>query len=120
MHEVSKSSRDNNNSLSNPVTVQYSADSGRTESNFSQQISHSIDQLLNKVRREKAERADTGGNFQQTFDTLRAEIRELRQKDNEQERERERETGMGSRERRADVGMGDSASQIGSSRNRDA
>ena len=46
---------------------------------------------MNKARRERAKRADTGGNFQQMFDTLRVEIRELRQKDNEQERERERE-----------------------------
>ena len=121
MHEASEGSRDNNNSLSNLVTVQHSMDSCRTESSFSQQISHSIDQLLNEVRRERAERADTGGNFQQMFDTLRAEIRELRQKDNEQEKgtERERETGMGSREREANVGMGNSASQTGRSRNRD-
>ncbi len=91
MCEVSEGSRDNNNSLSNPATVQHSVDSGRTESSFSQQISHSIDQLLNEVRRERAERAGIGGNFQQMFDTLRAEIRELRQKDNEWERERERQ-----------------------------
>ncbi len=83
MCEVSEGSGDNNNSLSNPVTAQCSTDSGRTEPSFSQQISHSIDQLLNEVRSERAERADTGGNFQQMFDTLRAEIRELRQKDNE-------------------------------------
>ena len=83
MHEVSKGSRDNNDSLSSPATAQYSTDSGRTESSFLQQISHSIDQLLNEVRRERAERADTGGNFQQMFDILRAEIRELRWKDNE-------------------------------------
>ncbi len=82
MHEASEGSRDNNNSLSNPVTAQHSVDSGRTESSLLQQISHSIDQLLKEVRRERAERADTGGNFQQMFDTLRVEIRELRQKDN--------------------------------------
>ena len=70
-----------------------------------------------EVRRERAERADTGGNFQQMFDTLRAKIRELGQKDNKQERERE--TGMGSRERRADAEMGNPTSQAGRrSRNR--
>ncbi len=83
MCEASKGSRDNNDLLSNPATAQHSIDSGRTEPSFSQQISHSIDQLLNEVRRERAERADTGGNFQQIFDMLRAEIRELRQEDNE-------------------------------------
>ncbi len=61
--EMSKGSRDNNNSLSSPVTAQCSVDSGGTESSLSQQISHSIDQLLNEVRRERAERADTGSNF---------------------------------------------------------
>ncbi len=83
VHEVSEGSRDNNESLSSPATVQCSTDSGRTESSLLQQISHSIDQLLNEVRRERAERADTGSNFQQMFDMLRAEIRELRQKENE-------------------------------------
>ena len=81
--EVSKGSRDNTESLSSPAIVQHSADSGRTKSSISQQIIHSIDWLLNEVRREWAERADTGRNFQQMFDILRAEIRELRQKDNE-------------------------------------
>ena len=73
-----------------------------------------------EVRRERAERADTGGNFQQMFDMLRAEIRELRQKDTEWERERERETGMGSRERRAAAGTGNPAPQARSSRIRGA
>ncbi len=80
---MSEGSRDNSKSLSSPAMTQLSADSGRTESSISQQISHSIDWLLNEVRRERAERADTGGNFQQMFDMLRTEIRELRQRDNE-------------------------------------
>ncbi len=66
---------------------------------------------MNKVRRERAERADIGGNFQQMFDMLRMEIRELRQKDTKWERERERETGIGSRERRATAGTGNPAPQ---------
>ncbi len=99
MCEVSVGSRDNSKSLSSPVTAQRSVDSSRTESNISQQISHSIDQLLNEVRRERAERADTGRNFQQMFNMLRMEIRELRQRDNEQERERERERQVWALER---------------------
>ncbi len=87
--EAPKGSRDNN-SLSNPATVQHSVDSVRIEPSFSWQISSSIDQLLNEVRRDRAKRANTGGNFQQMFDMLKAEIRELRQKDAEWERERER------------------------------
>ena len=83
-------SRDNN-SLSNLATVQHSVDLGRIDSSFSQQISSSIDQLLSEVRRDRAERANMGDNFQQMFDMLKAEIRELRQKDTEQERGRERE-----------------------------
>ena len=91
MCKVSRGSRDNNESLSSPAMAQHSMDSGRTESNNSQQISFSIDRLLNEVRRERAERTNTGRNFQQMFDMLRMEIRELRQRDNKQERERERE-----------------------------
>ncbi len=89
--KVSESSRDNSKSLSSRVMAQHPMDSGRTESSISQQISHSIDQLLNEVRRERAESSYTGRNFQQMFDMLRTEIKELRQRDNEQERERERE-----------------------------
>ncbi len=88
---MTESSGDDNNSLSNPVTVQHSVDPGRIEPQLSQQISKSIDQLLSKVRKERAERTQAGGNFQQMFDTLRAEIRELKWKDMEWERERARQ-----------------------------
>ncbi len=71
MHEASEGSRDNNDSLSSPAIAQHSADSGRTESSFSQQPQYRL--VLNEVRRERAERADTGGNFQQMFDILRGD-----------------------------------------------
>ncbi len=82
MHKAPKGSRDNN-SLSNLATAQHSADSGRIDPSFSQQISSSIDQLLSEVRRDRAEKANTGDNFQQMFDMPKTEIRELRQKDTE-------------------------------------